>query len=54
MKKLFVILAATITLGLASCVDDNLTEIEKNIPEFEAPSNGDDPIRKCPTPGACG
>ncbi|MBV6643434.1 MAG: hypothetical protein KI791_22120 [Cyclobacteriaceae bacterium] len=54
MKKLFVILVAAVTIGLASCVDDNLTEIEQNVPEFQAPNDGDDPIPSCPTPGTCG
>ncbi|MEQ8682393.1 MAG: hypothetical protein RID25_21695 [Cyclobacteriaceae bacterium] len=54
MKKLFVILVATVAIGLASCVDDNLTEIEQNVPEFQAPSNDDNPTPTCPTPGACG
>eukprot|EP01023_Acetabularia_acetabulum_P055826 TRINITY_DN64685_c0_g1_i1.p3 TRINITY_DN64685_c0_g1~~TRINITY_DN64685_c0_g1_i1.p3 ORF type:complete len:105 (+),score=9.91 TRINITY_DN64685_c0_g1_i1:37-315(+) len=54
MKKLFVILVAAVTIGLASCVDDNLTEIEQNVPEFQAPSNDDPPASGCPTPGACG
>ncbi|XOV93908.1 MAG: hypothetical protein ACFHWX_04210 [Bacteroidota bacterium] len=53
MKKLFVILAASIALGMASCVDDNLTEIEQNVPEFQAPDNGSDPTPPCPVPGAC-
>ncbi|MEQ9221321.1 MAG: hypothetical protein RLO17_24920 [Cyclobacteriaceae bacterium] len=54
MKKLFVILVAAVAIGLASCVDDNLTEIEQNVPEFQAPSNDDNPTPTCPTPGACG
>ncbi len=50
MKKLFVILVATITIGLASCVDDSMAEIEQNVPEFKAPNDGEGPTTKPPTP----
>ena len=50
MKKLFVILVAAVTIGLASCVDDNLTEIEQNVPEFQASNDGEDPVTQPPRP----
>lgn len=50
MKKLFVILVTVVAFGLTSCVDDNLTEIEQNVPEFEAPNGGDLPTSKPPRP----